>query len=942
MFHRSIIAGLLVVCGISLSATDSQPRYFTCPVSRLEILEGTLPLPRYGNQPVFGEAVDLFQDRWTKFGPLRMDLDGPGAIEVVIQSGSGAVRWEDVFLAIKTERAGPITGTFKYWKEEQLQTVRWRLPKEANTTRAADWFNFGKASRLHRTYLDLLRDPATPGQAWFRHRMDEIHTLKTPTLALLWRTSDQSWHPKSDLKPEPMEPDFSWVGPITVDNWTPGRRWTGGNDHVELLSGGRAISENLQLDRELNVRPDNNQANVKIADLKGIDIREYDWNPHIRGLRPQLDPLATMIPADQHAVFFPHVPAAVAVLEEIERTGMEAWNISTPRGVDDRLSDRYFKQLALPAAQLGKLLPASLVNNVAITGSDLYFDTGTDVAVLFATTKPAVVRQLLIANWPAVRTANADVEEKEETIGVVSCRTLKSPDRRVCCYSVEFQDLVLLTNSPAQVRRIIEVRSNKSPALANLAEYTFFRDRYRRGESDESAFALLSDAAIRRWCGPMWRIGHQRRIQTAAYLADVQAKLVQSTVSGATIRTMDNPRLGTLDVISNQVFSKSHGTRLFQTPIAETEINQVTKAEADAYNLWRDSYQKNWSQFFDPIAVRVSVKPDRLAMDMSVMPLIAETGYREFIALSTGAQLPSNAGDPHPDALVQFVIGFNRKSDQFKKKIDDWFGMGDSEFHPRLWLGDWVSVYVDDDPIWSEFMKSPDSEWEFWRNRNYQLPVGISIAFVDKPKLELFIKDLVRNQFFPKQETIQASHRKVDYHSASNGGMTFYSLILPDQWVLSLNERVIHRAIDRHLARKEGKPMAKTEWLGDSLAFTAKPQAVKYLSEWWGRSRLSQLQQAAWANIPILNEWHQLDAKIDPVAFHEKWWGERLLEPAGGKYVWNPTDGTMESTTLGHPGRPKGTRATLPASLASLRNVNLGITFEREGLRARIDIRREK
>jgi hypothetical protein len=136
--------------------------------------------------------------------------------------------------------------------------------------------------------------------------------------------------------------------------------------------------------------------------------------------------------------------------------------------------------------------------------------------------------------------------------------------------------------------------------------------------------------------------------------------------------------------------------------------------------------------------------------------------------------------------------------------------------------------------------------------------------------------------------------------------------------------------------------MTKADWLGDSVGFTAKSHAVKYLSEWWGRSQLSSLQQAAWANLPILNEWHQLDAKVDPLAFHEKWWGERLLEPAGGKYVWNATDATMESTALGHPGRPKGTRATIPTALALLRDAKFGITFEREGLRARIDVKREK
>lgn len=100
------------------------------------------------------------------------------------------------------------------------------------------------------------------------------------------------------------------------------------------------------------------------------------------------------------------------------------------------------------------------------------------------------------------------------------------------------------------------------------------------------------------------------------------------------------------------------------------------------------------------------------------------------------------------------------------------------------------------------------------------------------------------------------------------------------------------------------------------------------------------MQSAAWANLPILNEWHALNPAIEPVAFHERWWGERLLCPTGGAYVWNDSDGTMESNHLGHPGRPKGTAGLMPALINSLQAAQFGITFEREGLRARVEIQR--
>ena len=43
------------------------------------------------------------------------------------------------------------------------------------------------------------------------------------------------------------------------------------------------------------------------------------------------------------------------------------------------------------------------------------------------------------------------------------------------------------------------------------------------------------------------------------------------------------------------------------TPIGEIPLDEVTKAEADAYGRWRDGYQRNWSWAFDPIALRISL-----------------------------------------------------------------------------------------------------------------------------------------------------------------------------------------------------------------------------------------------------------------------------------------------------------------------------------------------
>jgi hypothetical protein len=950
MRSRTALVFFVFSVGIATWAAGPLVRYYTCPVSALEIIDGTLPLPKYGNQLFPGERIEIWPQKQSYPPKFAVYWDDKTESELVFESGSGGMDWKHVFLAVRTRDSDPITGRFEFNDDGKKSVVRFRLPKNVSAERAADWFQYGKAARIDHIYRELLRDPETPGQAWFRLRIREAADLRTENLKFLWRRTGDPHHLNKQYPHEPLEPDPNWVSLITTDDWGSANPWRGRNqaDLAELLSGGRAVAENLQLDRQMRVTDDpKNNPRVKIDSLKGLSIRAYDWGPHIRGLTPTLDPLAALIPADQHAVFFPNAAAAVTVLDEIDRTGLGLFNMTAARSTDDRLIDRYMKQLAIPAAQLGRLLPASLVSGVAVTGSDFYYDTGTDVAVLLTTTQPAVVKQLLVAGWPVISAANPDAVASDEKIGDTKCRALRTPDRRVCCYMCDLSGAVLITNSPAQIRRIA-ARPAGLATLDSLPEYTFFRDRYRRGDVDETAFAILSDDAIRRWCGPRWRVGHQRRIRTGALLADAQAKYFTDMVAAKKSRTVDESGLGPIEIGPSAVHSATHGARLFQTPIAEVEIDEVTTAEADAYNRWRDSYQQNWSQYFDPIAVRLTAKKDQLAADLSVLPLIQMTEYRELMSVSTGAKLPPTAGDPHPEAIAHFVLGLNRKNEKCAKSLNDYDHLIDTKLGIEHWIGDWITFYADDDPLWDEFAKT--GEWTFWERHGWRIPVGIAVNSRDPVKLAaslLVLKATVEKHAPNLIDWNSQSYREIGYMKATGrasgalNGVSVYSLPLPEMWVLSLNEDVVKRAIDRYLARNDGKQPAAPGWLGDSVGFTAKPQAAKYLREWWGRSMVQSMQSAAWANLPILNEWHALNATVDPVAFHEQWWGERLLCPTGGPFVWNEGDGTMESKALGHPGRPKGTMGTLPAMLNSIRDGHFGITFERDGLRARVDIRRE-
>ena len=129
-------------------------------------------------------------------------------------------------------------------------------------------------------------------------------------------------------------------------------------------------------------------------------------------------------------------------------------------------------------------------------------------------------------------------------------------------------------------------------------------------------------------------------------------------------------------------------------------------------------------------------------------------------------------------------------------------------------------------------------------------------------------------------------------------------------------------------------------WLGESLAVRVESAGFRVLEATSLTTYRASVLLQCWNNLPILNEWHRLYPERDPVALHEAVWGERLVCPAGGHYVWNPRWRTMESTALGHPGEPRPGPETI-GLLRGVKSADFGITFQDGGLRATVEIQRQ-
>ena len=728
----------------------------------------------------------------------------------------------------------------------------------------------------------------------------------------------------------------------------------------DLFSGGRAVSENLQLDRTLPQRAAN-ETPVKISSLTGITIHEIDWKPLIKDGRPELDPLAGKLPANQHAVFFPNFQAAMAIADETSRHDTPVLRLAEPRAEDAGIMERYQRQLGLPLNTVARLLGPAMVKSVVVTGSDPSFPLGTDVAVLLETPQPSALKNLLLGRIAAAAAGVKEAKSISATTGGLAYQGFVSPDRALSSYVAQLEGAVVVTNSTWQLQQLAAVRSGKLKPLAGLPEYTFFRLRYPRRDAAESAFVFVSDATIRRWCGPRWRIADSRRTRARAVLAELQASQLEALLlhkaEPGPIHT-DLPVLGggALRLTPQGVVSSEYGTLDFMTPVAEMPLDEVTKTEADAYHAWRDGYQRNWNWAFDPIGLRIGLGKKQLSANLTIMPLILGSEYNQFAELSRGVKLAPDAGDPHK-ALAQFVLAVNRDSSLFRMGEGLAATMGQTI--SLGWVGPSISVYADDDPFWAELAKVKEDKLEAFMTKNIgRLPVAVRIDSTNPLKLAAFLATArafieqtgpgltrweslkYKDQGYVRISPVRGKHTVPDelenlaiYYTSAGGALT-----------ITPSEKLLRRAINRTLADNAGlQPASKADapppWLGSTVAVHVDSRILEVGNSLGRQQYQREMQARCWSNLPILNEWKRLFPRLDPVAAHRQAWGVTLVCPGGGKYVWNEKYQTMESTVYGHPARPQE-GPSAPPVLSSFASGDFGLTLENQGLRARVELHR--
>ena len=178
------------------------------------------------------------------------------------------------------------------------------------------------------------------------------------------------------------------------------------------------------------------------------------------------------------------------------------------------------------------------------------------------------------------------------------------------------------------------------------------------GAAEEDGLIYLSDPFIRHMVGPQLKLtelrrricyNHLRMIGHAAALFQTQCGKAPGTLaelaeSGCAPGTFGKDRFacpcgGEYSLASNGLTGNCshHGSAAFMVPCTEIPVSEVSAKEAQGYRSFVEQYSQYWRTFFDPIAVRLQVTPERYRLETIVLPLIDNSIYTN-LAFALGGE----------------------------------------------------------------------------------------------------------------------------------------------------------------------------------------------------------------------------------------------------------------------------------------------------------------
>jgi hypothetical protein len=389
---------------------------------------------------------------------------------------------------------------------------------------------------------------------------------------------------------------------------------------------------------------------------------------------PPIEPIAKHVPAECFYVRFGNFGNFLWIQDTLARWGGDAQNLVALRGLDRGQNERIERRLALKQTLLSRMLGDTVIADVAMIGTDMFFREGASFGLLFQA-KNNLALSTSLRQQRAERVAGKAAKEETLKIGDATVSFLTSPDGAIRSYYVADGDYHLIATSRTLVERFLAA-GRGIDALGATAEFRHARTLMPLDRGD-TIWAYLSDDFFRNIISSKYRIEMARRLQAAADLELVglarlaavgqgrKADAIEDLIAAGTLP----PEFGPLPdgsrvlIEADGLRDSLRGRQGAFLPVADVDVGKITQAEAAEYRRFSDALREQWGRI-DPIIVgvkRTAQKGGReqIVVDALVSPFAA--GHFATLGKYLGPADPQRlAAIPGDVAALELVLSKQR------------------------------------------------------------------------------------------------------------------------------------------------------------------------------------------------------------------------------------------------------------------------------------------
>jgi len=423
-------------------------------------------------------------------------------------------------------------------------------------------------------------------------------------------------------------------------------------------------------------------ATIRNTMLNGVERAVADqpvpapiqWSPVIVENLPDdigIEPIVQCVPEECFYLRFGTWENQLWLQRLLEEFGGDLSRMIQVRGFKYRIQSKFLNQLAIQSSEFDKLFGGNLIDDVAVIGSDTYFDAGSAVGVILHAKNSKALEKNLRG-----KRASFSKSHKEEgaTIRVIEfgedkIEFLSTPDNRYRSFYAVSGDCHLMTTSLVIAKRFLE-SGRGIDSLADSAEFRYAR-YVMPLEREDTVLVYVSTKFLQQLLTPQYQIELQRRnrivtdimliemAQMAAGNEQYEDQSVEGLIRGGYLpdgfgRRSDG---GNFHTEGDNWIDSIRGRRGFFAPIPDVPMSYVTAEEVEWFRERRTFFAQS-IRTLDPMIVAMqryeqSKKVERVVFDARLAPF-GEQKYGWLINM-LGPPLKHEIASS-PDDIIRFQV----------------------------------------------------------------------------------------------------------------------------------------------------------------------------------------------------------------------------------------------------------------------------------------------